>query len=152
MKQLFIPILKWCSWVEVSLYCLTVRQKAGFEVSLGQVFFQGVLADIPLLGSRAGGSYARIRASCWAGISPILSDHHQGTGGRKRFQGDWEEALRAGSKLVVFPLIVHLFPSQQQNFCLSGSSTGMRGYSRYLIQVGEFKAVVSLNWLEPGQF
>ena len=61
--------------MEVSLYCLTVPQRAAFEVSLGQVFFQGVLADI------AGDSYARIRASCWAGISPILSDHHQSTGG-----------------------------------------------------------------------
>ena len=44
--------------MEVSLYCLTVPQRAAFEVSLGQVFFQGVLADI------AGDSYARIRASC----------------------------------------------------------------------------------------
>ena len=75
--------------MEVSLYCLTVPQRAAFEVSLGQVFFQGVLADMPLLGSRAGDSYARIRASCWAGISPILSDHHQSTGGIDVWQNQY---------------------------------------------------------------
>lgn len=53
------------------------------------------------------------------GFLLILIDHHQSRG-RIRFQGDWEEALRARCKLVVFPLIVHFSISLQQNFCLSG--------------------------------
>lgn len=60
------------------------------------------------------------------GFLLILIDHHQSRG-RIRFQGDWEEALRARCKLVVFPLIVHFSISLQQNFCLSGERHWNKG-------------------------
>ena len=97
MKQLLILILKECPCVGASLCKLCVPSgfdgRAGFEMSTGPVFPQGVLSAVILVEDEAGHAGARARAHS----KPVLLCSVADTallGGRRGSQGTRVEALK----------------------------------------------------------
>ena len=72
MKQLLIVILKVCPCVRVSLYSLCVPGgfdgRTGFDMNTSQIFPQGVLAAISMVGGETGDAVTRTRASLSQGF------------------------------------------------------------------------------------